>query len=311
MLDLRRLLVFREVARLASFTAAAEVLHYSQSAVSHHVSRLEIESGAKLFERKPGGRAILTTAGRALLARADRLLRDAAEAEAEVAEIAGGRSRHVRIGAFSMASATYLPAAIAQLRKEHPDATVVVRESDPTTLLQDLEEGDLDVAVVFDDRNFPLSVPYSVTHRYLFDEGLLLGMPRGHRLATYEVVPVALLADEAWIAGTGRTSHHTQILTSTCRAAGFEPRIVAHSNSYILSQRLVAAGVGLAFIPEMSAARVEPNVVTRPMDPAPTRRVGIASRNTAGEPEPFQEMIEILTQACTQGLKALRHRADG
>ena len=74
---------------------------------------------------------------------------------------------------------------------------------------------------------------------------------------------------------------------------------------------LLRAGVGLAFIPEMSAAGVEANVVTRPMDAAPTRRVGIASRNAAGEPEPFQEMIDILTQACTQGLKALRHRADG
>jgi DNA-binding transcriptional LysR family regulator len=305
-LDLRRLLVFREVARLASFSSAADVLHYSQSAVSHHIARLEAETGAKLFERRPGGRAALTAAGKSLLVHADRLLRDAAEAEAEVAEIVEGRSRRIRLGAFAMASATYLPRAIAHLRRTHPDATVMARESESTRLLQDLEEGDLDLAIVFDDRHFPLPLPYSVTYRYLFDENLLLGMPRGHRLATYDVVPIALLVDEPWVGGAGRTTNHTQILMNTCRCAGFEPQIVVHSNSYILSQRLVAAGVGLGLIPEMSVPMLESNVVVRRLDAAPTRRVGIASRNVAGEPEPFREMIEILIQACSRGLTAQR-----
>lgn len=308
LLDLRRLLVFREVARLASFSSAAEVLHYSQSVVSHHVARLEAETGAKLFERRAGGRAALTAAGRALLTRADRLLRDAAEAEIEVAEIAEGRSRRIRVGAFSMASAAYLPGAIAYLRKIHPDATVMVRESESTKLLQDLEEGDLDIAVVFDDRHFPLPLPYSVTYRFLFDERLLLGLPKGHRLSTYDVVPMSALADEAWIGGASRTSNHSQILMNTCRAAGFEPRIMVHSNSYLLSQRLVAAGVGLAFIPESSVSGIEANVVTRALDSGPTRRVGIASRNPDGDPEPFREMIDILMHACTQGLTE-QHRS--
>lgn len=311
MLDMRRLMVFREVARLASFSLAAEILHYSQSAVSHHVSRLEAEVGARLFERRPGGKAVLTVAGRALLARADRLLRDVAETEAEVAEIAEGRSRRIRIGAFSMASATYLPSAVAHLHRSHPEATVMVREGESTRLLHDLEEGALDVAVVFDDLHFPLPVPYSVTYRHLFDEQLLLGLPRGHRLATDEVVPVADLAGETWLGGAGHTSNHTQMLLSACRTAGFEPTIVVYSNSFILSQRLIAAGVGLAFVPEMSAAGIDQNVVCRRLDPAPTRRVGIASRNVAGESEPFQEMIDILVRECMRGLTAQHHRAPG
>lgn len=302
MLDLRRLSVFREVARLASFSSAADTLHYSQSAVSHHIARLEAETGAKLFDRRAGGRAVLTVAGRALLSRADRLLRDATEAEIEVAEIAEGRSRRLRVGAFSMASASYLPGAIAHLRRSHPDATVMVREAESTKLMQDLEEGDLDIAVVFDDQHFPLPLPFSVTYRFLFDERLLLGLPQGHRLSTYDVVPMHALADEPWIGGASRTSNHSQILMNTCRTAGFEPRIMVHSNSYLLSQRLVAAGVGLAFIPEYSVAGIEANVVTRPLEADPTRRVGIASRNTEGDPEPFREMIEILMQACTKGL---------
>jgi DNA-binding transcriptional LysR family regulator len=305
-LDMRRLLVFREVARLASFSLAADILHYSQSAVSHHVSRLEAEVGAKLFERRPGGRALVTAAGQALLARADRLLREAAEAEAEVAEIAEGRSRRVRVGAFSMASATYLPRAVAYLHKTHPEATVMLREGESTSLLHDLEEGGLDVAVVFDDLHYPLPVPYSVTYRYLYDERLLLGMPRGHRLAAWEVVPIIELATEPWLGGAGHTSNHTQLLLNTCRTAGFEPTIVVYSNSFVVTQRLVAAGVGLALIPEMSASGIDPNVVCRPIEPAPTRRVGIASRNAAGEPEPFQEMIDILVRECTQGLAAQR-----
>lgn len=304
MLDMRRMLVFREVARLASFSLAAEILHYSQSAVSHHVSRLESEVGARLFERRPGGRAVLTAAGQALLGRADRLLREVAEAEAEVGEIVEGRSRRIRVGAFSMASATYLPGAVAHLHRTHPEATAMVREGESTRLLQDLEEGTLDVAVIFDDLHFPLPVPYRVTYRHLFDEQLLLGLPRGHRLATDEVVACADLAGETWLGGAGHASTHTQMLLNTCRAVGFEPTIVVYSNSFILSQRLVAAGVGLALIPEMSAAGIDPNVVCRQLDRAPTRRVGIASRNAAGEPEPFQEMIDILVRECMRGVTA-------
>lgn len=60
MLDLKRLQMFREVARLASFTAAADLLHYSQSSISHHIARLEADVGTKLLERRPGGRVVLT-----------------------------------------------------------------------------------------------------------------------------------------------------------------------------------------------------------------------------------------------------------
>ncbi|MPZ28827.1 MAG: LysR family transcriptional regulator [Micromonosporaceae bacterium] len=300
---MRRLLVFREVARLASFSLAADLLHYSQSAVSHHVSRLEVEVGTKLFERRPGGRALLTTAGQALLARTERLLRDAAEAEAEVAEIAEGRSRRIRVGAFAVASATYLPDAVAHLHKIHPNVTVMVREGESTRLLQDLEEGALDVAVVFDDLHQPLPVPYTATYRHLFDEHLLLALPRGHRLATDDVVAVADLAGETWIGGAGHTSKHTQLLLNTCRLAGFEPTIAVYTNSFLLSQRLVAAGVGLSLVPEMSiAGTAAPNVVCRRLDPAPTRRVGIASRRAVGEPEPYREMIDVLVRECMRRL---------
>lgn len=311
MLDMRRLLVFREVARLASFSLAADILHYSQSSISHHVSRLEGEVGAKLFVRQPGGRATVTAAGQALLARTERLLRDAAEAEAEVAEIAEGRSRRIRVGAFSMASTAYLPPAVARLRKTHPESTVMLREGEPARLLQDLEEGALDVVVLFDDLHFPLPVPYSVTYRHLFDEKILLGLPRGHRLSTFDVVSLADLADELWLGGAGHTSHHTQILLNSCRSAGFEPTIAVYSNSFVASMRLVAAGVGLALVPEMSVDEIDHNVVCRPLVPAPTRRVGVASRNAASEPEPFQEMIDILVRECTHGLHYQRSGQQG
>jgi molybdate transport repressor ModE-like protein len=123
MLDVRRLRVLREVALRGSFSAAAEALTYSQSAVSQQIAALEREAGTRLVERN--GRGIrLTDAGRALVRRADAILVELAAADAELQAIAGLRGGRVRVSTFASAATALLPAAVTAFRAAHPAVQV-------------------------------------------------------------------------------------------------------------------------------------------------------------------------------------------
>src|ERR671928_644180 len=119
MLDVRRMRVLREVAAQSSFSAAAEKLGYTQSAVSQQVAALEREAGSTLIERNPRG-IRLTDAGEALVRHADKILARLAEAEAELEAIAGLRGGRLRLAAFESAGSTLMPLAIAAFRERHP-----------------------------------------------------------------------------------------------------------------------------------------------------------------------------------------------
>src|SRR5919197_4920742 len=108
MLDVRRLKVLREVAARGSFSAAADSLSFTQSAVSQHVAALERETGSTLVERGPRG-CRLTDAGRALVSHADAILARIEAAEEELAAIAGLRGGRLRLASFQSAGAPLPP----------------------------------------------------------------------------------------------------------------------------------------------------------------------------------------------------------
>src|SRR5919198_3389195 len=127
MLDVRRLRVLREVAAQGSFSAAAEALSYTQSAVSQQIAALEREAGTTLVER--GARGIrLTDAGRALVEHADGILARLAAAESELEAIAGLRGGRLRLASFAPAGATLIPLAVATFRERHPDIELNVKQ---------------------------------------------------------------------------------------------------------------------------------------------------------------------------------------
>src|SRR5919197_2895512 len=118
MLDVRRLRVLREVAAQGSFSAAAEALSYTQSAVSQQIAALEREAGTTLVER--GARGIrLTDAGLALVEHADGILARLAAAESELEAIAGLRGGRLRLASFATAGAALVPLAIAHFSRRH------------------------------------------------------------------------------------------------------------------------------------------------------------------------------------------------
>src|SRR4051812_10372395 len=130
MLDLKRLRMLGEVARQGSFSAAADVLYLSQSAVSQQVATLEREIGMPLLERTTSGPK-LTNAGRVLISHADAVFSRLEEAEHELKAIAGLEGGELRIASFASASATLLTEALGEFRGRYPDVRLSVTEAEP------------------------------------------------------------------------------------------------------------------------------------------------------------------------------------
>src|SRR5213596_2516765 len=149
MLDVRRMRVLREVAVRGSFSAAAEALSFTQSAVSQQIAALEREAGTILVQRNARG-VRLTEAGAALVRHTDAILARLGEAEAELEAIAGLRGGRLRLAAFESAAATVMPKAIADFRSQHPAVELSMVLAEPEESLPQLRAGELEVALTFD-----------------------------------------------------------------------------------------------------------------------------------------------------------------
>src|ERR1043165_9774608 len=130
MLDVRRMRVLREVAVRGSFSAAAESLSFTQSAISQQIAALEREAGCSLVQRNARG-IRLTEAGEALVRHADVILARLSEAEAELEAIAGVRVGRLRLSAFESAAASLMPQSIAAFRTAHPRVAPSLLIHDP------------------------------------------------------------------------------------------------------------------------------------------------------------------------------------
>src|SRR6476469_4327141 len=158
MLDVRRMRVLREVAAQGSFSAAAEALSFTQSAVSQQVAALEREAGAKLVER--GARGIrLTPAGEALVSHADVILARLDDAEHELAAIAGLKGGRLRVASFQSAGATLVPRALAEFHRRHQEVDLIASTAELGEARDLLRAGEIDVAIIMDFEAQPLMHP--------------------------------------------------------------------------------------------------------------------------------------------------------
>src|SRR5215218_670854 len=148
MLDVTRLRVLDAVARHGSVTAAAKDLNYSQPSVSHHLGRLEAETGAQLLQRV--GRGIrLTPAGQLLADRAAEILGRIDAADAELCAHVGLTAGRVRLAAFASAIGSLVPQAVAALAGRHPNLEIRLTDTHPPEAIELLRTGRVDVAIIF------------------------------------------------------------------------------------------------------------------------------------------------------------------
>src|SRR5436305_7441002 len=234
MLDVTRLRVIDAVARNGSVTAAAKELHYSQPSVTHHLARLEAETGAKLLQRVGRGMR-LTPAGQMLAARASEIIGRIDAAGAELSAHVGLSAGRVRLASFASANGTLVPAALATLADRYPNLEISVTDTHPLDALELLRTGKIEVAIVFRYTETDPEPAGVRLHHLLDDPVYVLSTRREHGLAT--------LRDATWIAGCERCRSH---LLSVCADAGFDPRIGYSSDDMVVMQAWVAAGLGVA-----------------------------------------------------------------
>lgn len=287
-MELYQLRYFLEAARQRNFTRAAARLHLAQAALSEQIRNLEAELGVVLFHR--GRReSTLTAAGEILVTHAELLLEQADAARCAVQELVGLRGGRLAVGAIPSVSAGLLPAPVAAFRQRHPQVELVLAEGTTDTVAEWVESGRVALGII--------QLPSSGGK---FDERLLLTEPfvilaaPDHPIASRRHVDLAKLSAEPFVFYKGRAR---DTALSACRAAGFEPRIACESGELNAVHALVAAGLGLALLPELAARRAAPAcALVRLRAPKVERSLAILTRR-GHQPSPAAEAFQALLLA--------------
>jgi DNA-binding transcriptional LysR family regulator len=292
MLDVRRMMALLEVSRQGSFSRAAQALGYTQPAVSRQIALLERESGATLVDRRPDG-VRLTDAGRILVRHAEAIVARLGEARAEIQAVSGLERGSLRLSTFTSAAATMVPLAITAFRERLPGIDLSVLVVDTAVVLETIRGGDVDIALSLDPEHLELEELDAI---HLFEEPMHVALPPGHPLSEQDRVDLASLADERWMFGTTVGCPDARRFTRACHAAGFEPTIAFHNDDYNAILGFVAAGVGVAPIPDMVARSARDDVCIRSLAPeAPTRPI-IALLPGGYRPPAAEAMVDVLRQ---------------
>jgi DNA-binding transcriptional LysR family regulator len=310
MLDVRRMRVLREVAQRGSFSAAAEALAYTQSAVSQQIAALEREAGTKLVERNARG-VRLTDAGRVVVRHADAILARLADAEAELEAIAGLRGGRLRLASFPSAGASVMPKAIAVFRDRHPAVELSLQLAEPDDAVALIRAGEIDVALTISTTFEGLCAYGSdIDELHLMDDPMYVILPQTHPLAHRRSLRLADLAEEQWTLGATGTCPDTSIFLRTCQAAGFEPRISFESSDYPAIQGFVAAGMGVSFIPDLALITVRDDIVVRSLGTRPpVRRIMAATLRDSYSSPAKEAMLAVLEEVSRQFGSARRELA--
>jgi len=306
MLDVRKLLLLRELAHRSTIAAVAEALCYTPSAVSQQLAALERDAGVPLL-RRTGRRVTLTPAGAALAGQTEEILALLERAAAGLAAARTGLSGPLRIGAFPTAMRTILPAALVALGRDHPGLELMVTELDPAAVPDALRSGELDVALVHEYEFVPAPRDPALDTEPLLEEAIYLASAGPPPTVDADTVaserwaddPVGSHRDSAWIMASPGTLCHTMAVRA-CQAAGFTPRIRHHADDFVTVLALVAAGQGVALVPQLGAIGPPPGVLLTEL-PA-RRRTRIAYRNgTRHQPQ---------VSACIAAIHAAVTRVD-
>ncbi len=298
MLDSRRIRVLCEVARHGSFSAAAESLGYTQPAISRQIATLEAEVGTTLIRRVPKG-AVLTDAGRLLAERGEAILARLEDAEAELRALMGLEGGRLRIATFASAASSIVPLAIASFRQRHPAVELEVKMADPVDSLPRLRAGELDLVLSHDSMAGEEGLP-GMELVHLFDDPMYVALPAGHPLADEPQLELARFKDEQWMLATTATCPDSRLFLRACHDAGFEPQIAFQNDDYQAILGFVAAGVGVALIPDMVARGVRGDVVVRVLDPAPPARPILAVVPTGYRAPAVEAMLDVLHEVGDQ-----------
>lgn len=296
-LDLHSVRIIRAIAEHGTISAAAQVLGFSQPAVSQHLRRTEDRLGFPLLVR--AGRGVqLTEPGRAVARHSIAILSALGALNSDLAELSGLSAGTVRVAAFPTASSTLIPRLLKVMRSTHPGITVTYIEAEPPEALSMLRDGTADLAVTFSypgDRADPHRASGDLVESLpLFSEKVVLVMPDDHPLASDDAVSIAELSQERWIAGCPLCRGH---LLAVCDSVGVVPQIELETDNSAAVLSLVAEGLGVALLPQLALATapLTAGVTARSTEPSSDRSIQVVVQSGARRVPSIAATIEALT----------------
>jgi DNA-binding transcriptional LysR family regulator len=296
--DLQRLRAFTQVLDLGSISAAADVLGYTQSAVSQQLATLEREVGTALVDRSR--RPLQATpAGEVVRPHAKRVLAAVSGAEAAVDDLRGGTLR-LRLAAFTSALSSFIPAAVRDLRRAHPQLVVQVLQLETHEAVEHLARGDADVAVVHYIPGVAVPATAGLQRRQLLVDDLYVVLPEAHRLARRDTVSIADLEQEPLILPRADTpaGRFRSLVEHLCAQAGFAPKVAYELDDLPAVQAFVAAGIGVVPMHGLTLGTVPLGATARPLAerPAGSRTIEALAPGAARTPV-VDELLERLADA--------------
>ncbi len=266
-MTLTQLEIFSLVAELQGFTAAANRLGISQSAVSHALKSLELELGVELLRRHQS-RVELSDIGQQLLLRARAMLGLANTLRQEAADARGMKRGTLRIGSFGPTSSIkLLPLILQQYRAAHPGIEVHIDEGPDRQVLQWLEERRIDIGfVVLPEERFDTVA--------LIEDQMVALLPAAHPLAVHDSLSLKDLCDFPFVLTEAGSSELVSRLFTVARLA---PNIRYRCSQLISTLDVVARGDGVTIVAEGSLPnQIDRRCVKKPLSPAVLRQVGLA-----------------------------------
>ncbi len=288
-MQLHQLQYFVAVADTRHFTRAAAQMHVAQPSLSQQIRALERELGAELFHRARG-HISLTDAGEALLPLAQRILADTETARREVQEVAQLRRGRVRLGATPSLCASLVPDVLRAFHDRYPGVELVVHEDASQDLVRILAAGELDLALVITP--LPGQAPALATSELLREELVAVSALSSPAPGAGGRLRVADLRDQPLVMFR-RGYDLREFTTAACRAAGFEPVFTVEGGEMDAVLGFVRAGLGLAVIPGMVAARAALRV-TPFAAPGLHRTIAVAHRKDVDPPRAARELSHVL-----------------
>jgi DNA-binding transcriptional LysR family regulator len=281
--ELRLIRYFVAVAEELHFGRAAERLRMAQPGLSQQIQALERLLGARLLERT-SRQVTLTPAGALLLTEGRRLLAESERIVDRVRRTARGEIGRVTVAAIGSATYDVVPRLLRAQRKRMPDVEVVLREMSTPAQVQALRSGEVDVGFL----RLPADTTELVTHTVREDRMALM-IPDAHPLARRKRIPLRALAREPLILfpASPRPSWADTVLAA-CREAGFDPVVAQEAMESATVVSFVAAGIGIAVVPEGLEVLTRPGVVFRFVAP-PAPVTHLAAVHRAGNLPPAVE----------------------
>jgi DNA-binding transcriptional LysR family regulator len=243
-MELRTLRVFVEVVRQGGFSRAAKTVFTTQSTVSKAVKQLEDEIGVPLLDRI-GHRSKLTAAGEIVYQRAQRILAERDDLMSELDEVRGLKRGLLRLGLPLMVSSTLFAPLLAIYRKRYPGVEIRLVENGTDRLEEILAAGDIDFAASI------IPVAEGLEWQSVKLDPLMVLVPRefAARKKSIDLTDLKQMPFILFESGFAIS----RIVVDACRRAGFEPTVATRSSQLDLILELVAAGIGIAFLPKMVA----------------------------------------------------------